>query len=367
MPRSQWNLDRIMRLLAVVAGSALTIYLLAYLSDVLVPFGVAFLLAYMLDPLVTLLQKRVRSRGLAAVMVLLGALLALVLAMLLLVPAIISQMVHLGDLLNRAFQDAEWQRRLSSLVPADWWERLQVLLTQERILATLQNADFWTYVQAVLAKVLPGAWGLLSGSARVLAWSFGFVMVLIYLLFMLIEFGNIRSALLRVVPKEYREPALTFARDFDRIMGQYFRAQTIVAASVGVLFSIAFTIMGLPLGLPFGLFIGALNMVPYLQLASLVPAVLLSLVYSLDTGMPFWQTIAIVLAIYGVIQLIQDLILTPRIMGSALGLSPVAILLSLSVWGKLLGLLGMLLAIPFTCVLIATWGSWVKKNGADGD
>lgn len=103
-------------------------------------------------------------------------------------------------------------------------------------------------------------------------------------------------------------------------------------------------------------------MVPYLQLASVPPAMLLGLVYTLDTGMPYWQTMLILLSIYGVVQLVQDLVLTPRIMGGALGLSPVAILLSLSVWGKLLGLFGMLMAIPFTCVLATTWNKYRRER-----
>jgi len=114
--------------------------------------------------------------------------------------------------------------------------------------------------------------------------------------------------------------------------------------------------------LPFGIFIGLLNMVPYLQIASFVPALFLSLVYALDTGMPFWQVVLIVIGIYAAIQLLQDLVLTPRIMGGALGLSPVAILLSLSVWGKLLGFFGMLMAIPFTCVLLTTWRNFRKEQ-----
>lgn len=187
-------------------------------------------------------------------------------------------------------------------------------------------------------------------------------MIGIYLVFMLIEFPSLRAQLASLVPNEYKARVFGFAKEFDNILGKYFRAQTLVSACMGILFAIGFSILGLPLAIPFGLFIGLLSMVPYLQLASVPPAMLLGLVYTLDTGMPYWQTMLILLSIYGVVQLVQDLVLTPRIMGGALGLSPVAILLSLSVWGKLLGLFGMLMAIPFTCVLATTWNKYRRER-----
>ena len=361
MQNSFWNLDRIMKLIFVVSTLVILFLLLNYLSDVLIPFGVAFLLAYILDPIVRLFQKKIPNRAVASILVLVLFLLLTVGSLSLLLPAIVNQTMHLGDLLARAFEDASWRARLLQYIPENWWERVSYLFTQEQILTTLQRADFWGYAQSILSKVLPGAWGVVSGTARFTVWFLGLAMILVYLTFMLVEFGSLRGQFITLIPISVRSDFSQFAQDFDRILSQYFRAQTLVAGSVGILFSISFSIMGLPLGLPFGLLIGLLNMVPYLQLTSLVPALFLSLVYSLDTGMPFWQVILIVLAIYVVIQLIQDMILVPRIMGNALGLSPAAILLSLTVWGKLLGLLGMLLAIPFTCILLATWQNLRRK------
>jgi len=145
-------------------------------------------------------------------------------------------------------------------------------------------------------------------------------------------------------------------------MSNYFRAQTAVAAIVGTLFATAFSIMGLPMGLPFGLFIGVLNMVPYLQIASIPIAAFLGIIYSLEAGMPFWEVVLMIVIIYAGIQVLQDSIIVPKIMGGALGLSPVLILISLAVWGKLLGFLGLVLAIPFTSVVIATYNSIRIKN-----
>ena len=353
-PSNYWNLDRVMRLLFVVAGAVAALWLVVYLTEVLIPFGIAFLLAYMLDPLVGKVQKKVRSRSVAALLVLLGFFVLLGGAIALLMPTVVNQMVHLGELLTRMVNDAAWRDRLAAYIPTNWRDQLLELLSRERVLSALQNADFWSYAQAALAKLLPGAWGVLEGSARALAWLVGLVIILMNLFFMLVEFGQMRKYIAELVPKAYQVPVYAFTEDADRIMGQYFRAQALVSVIMAVLFALGFSIMGLPMGLPFGILVGLMAMVPYLQLLSIPPALFLSLIYSLDTGMPFWQVVLIVLAIYGVVQLIQDMVLVPRIMGGALGLSPVAILLSLSVWGKLLGAFGIIMAIPFTCILLAT-------------
>lgn len=362
MQASFWNLDRVMKLLFASAGCVALFWLLSYLSDVLLPFGIAFLFAYMLDPLVCLVQRKVRSRVTASLLVLVAAVVLAIGTLLLLAPAVTRQAMHLGDLLATMASDSTWQERLSPYLPPQWKERLAALFTEERLASALRHADFWTYAQAILSKLLPGAMGVLSGSARLIAWCAGTVMIGVYLVFMLIEFSSMRAQLEGLIPKDYKEPVLSFAREFDQILGKYFRAQTLISACMGILFAVGFSIMGLPLAIPFGLFIGLLSMVPYLQLASAPPAMLLGLVYALDTGMPYWQVMLIVLAIYGAVQLVQDLVLTPRIMGGALGLSPVAILLSLSVWGKLLGLFGMLMAIPFTCVLATTWNKYRRNR-----
>ena len=95
-----------------------------------------------------------------------------------------------------------------------------------------------------------------------------------------------------------------------------------------------------------------LNMIPYMQILSIPIALLLGIVYSLDAGIPFWEVALMVTGIYVGIQLLQDLVLVPNIVGKSMNLPPIGILLSLSIWGKLLGFLGLIVAIPFTCLCL---------------
>ena len=136
---------------------------------------------------------------------------------------------------------------------------------------------------------------------------------------------------------------------------------------MGILFSVGFSIVGMPLAVALGMFIGVLNLVPYLQMLGIVPAVLLALVRSNQTGENFWLIILYCFIVFLVVQGIQDLVLTPRIMGKMMGLRPAVILLSLSVWGYLLGFIGLIIALPLTTILISYYRFFVLKEERKGE
>jgi predicted PurR-regulated permease PerM len=145
-------------------------------------------------------------------------------------------------------------------------------------------------------------------------------------------------------------------------MNKYFRGQALVALCVGILFSIGFLIIDFPIAVGLGMFIGLLNMVPYLQLVGFVPAILLAIVKAADTGQNFWFIMLLVLIVFAVVQIIQDTFLTPKIMGHVTGLHSAIILLSLSIWGSLLGILGMIIALPLTTLSINYYQKFVIRK-----
>ena len=145
-------------------------------------------------------------------------------------------------------------------------------------------------------------------------------------------------------------------------MNKYFRGQAMVAFCVGVLFSIGFLIIDFPMAVGLGLFIGLLNMVPYLQLIGFVPTILLAIVKAAETGQNFWMIMLMAVVVFAVVQAIQDAILTPKIMGHVTGLNSAIILLSLSIWGSLMGILGMIIALPMTTLLISYYQKYIVKN-----
>jgi predicted PurR-regulated permease PerM len=150
--------------------------------------------------------------------------------------------------------------------------------------------------------------------------------------------------------------------DVEEGMNKYFRGQALVALSVGVLFSIGFLIIDFPMAIALGMFIGLLNMVPYLQLVGFIPTIILAIVKAADTGESFWLIMLLALIVFAVVQIIQDAFLVPKIMGHVTGLNSAIILLSLAIWGSLLGILGMIIALPLTTLLINYYQKYIIKQ-----
>ena len=132
-----------------------------------------------------------------------------------------------------------------------------------------------------------------------------------------------------------------------------------VAFCVGILFSIVFLIIDFPLAIGFGLFIGLLNMVPYLQLIAFIPTILLALLKAADTGENFWWILFCAFLVFCIVQVIQDGLIVPKVMGKITGLNPAIILLSLSVWGALMGIVGMIIALPCTSLMLSYYQRYI--------
>lgn len=345
-----YTLDRIVRIALAVALVWGVIWLLNLLSDVLIPFAVALLLAYLMNPLVCLVQRRVHNRvaavlsSLALVIVVFGAAGALV------VPQIAAQVRHMAAIIAKLGSE-EIAARAATIVPADLWLQIEAYLQQDQVRELFQSESAVGFAQQVAQRVLPGVWGVISGTASLLMGVIGAGIVVLYLVFLLIDFDRVRDRWTELIPPRLRGPIVGFLRDFSRGMQLYFRGQAVVASIVGILFAVGFTLIGLPMGILLGLFIGLLNMVPYLQIIGLVPAFVFALLHALDTGGSPWLMLGLTGLVFAVVQTLQDAVLVPRIMGKVTGLSPAVILLSLSVWGKLLGLFGLLIALPMTVLL----------------
>lgn len=362
--RRAWTVDRIMQNLIVVLAIGAILWGLNYMSGVLTPFFAAFLLAYILDPLVTKLQKKVRHRIIAVIIVIVGFFAVVLGAGYVFIPMVVGEVRHLGVLIPKMFSDSTWVSRISSVMPGDLWTSIKGMISWDKVAAYMRSIDFWKSVQSVANNILPSAWGLLAKGSNVVAWISGTALVCMYLIFIMLDMPKILHAIVSLFPNKYRGGLSDFSKEVDKFMGSYFRAQSLVALCVGILFAISFALVGLPMGVAFGLLIGVLNMVPYLQLTSIPLAFLLAVVHALETGMPFWEVCLIVTFIYLLIQVIQDFILVPKIVGGSMNLPPVGILLSISIWGKLLGFLGLIVAIPFTCICLVYVDKIQKKAEA---
>lgn len=358
-----YNFDRVFRLAMAAALLAGLIWLLGYLSDVLIPFVVALLLAYMIDPLVRLLERLARKRALAVLLALVLIAGLLVLLGWLVVPLVVSEIAHMGRLISDLVSNSGWAQRAAEKLPPDIWQALKDFLVRPEVRDIFSGTSLSKILEGAARHILPGVWGLITGTASFLLGLLGLSVVALYLIFLLLDFDKIAQGWAGMIPPNLRDPVHGFALDFQSAMSSYFRGQALVASLVGVLAAIGFALVGLPLGVLLGLFVGLLNMVPYLQLIALLPAAMLATIHSLETGADLLMVFAMTGAVFVVVQLIQDGFLVPKILGKTTGLKPWVILLSLSIWGKLLGLFGLLIALPATFLALAYYRRFVLERG----
>lgn len=348
--------DRFVRGLLLVIGVVGLYYLLDALSGVLLPFFVAWLLAYMMYPLIIFLEQKCRIRYrllsiMVAIVVVFGVLAALIVFT---VPPAVQQMVRLSDdLLHYAS---------TYLSGTDIPEQIEFFLHQNFDHNTIVQFFRQDEVVDAIHAAATQAWEFLSGTMSIVWFFVDVMMVLLYLLFFLLDYEKVNKNWLQVVPKAHRAVANHIASDIKREMNAYFRGQALVAFLVGVLFSIGFLIIDFPMAIGLGLFIGLLNMVPYAQTLGFIPAIILALLKSNDTGQSFWLILLMAIVVFCVVQAIQDLFLVPKIMGKAMGLKPAIILLALSVWGSLLGIIGFIIALPMTTLGWAYYQRFVLKE-----
>ena len=344
-----FTFDRVIRI-AITAGIVWgMLTLLAYLSDVLMPFAVALLLAYLINPLVSWIQRRIRikTRVLAVLLSLLVILIIVAGFLIVLIPLIIAEITHMKNLLSGVIDTDQIQGQVFFYVPEEVWSYMTGFIESEELIQLLNYQN----VKELSQQILPGVWGVFSGTISFFIGLLGIVIILLYLIFILVDFEEVSEGWKNLIPPQYKTMIIAVLDDFTSAMQNYFRAQAFIAFIVGILFAIGFWLIGLPMGIFLGLFIGLLNMVPYLQVIGLIPAGLFALMSSLETGESAWFILLMTLLVFVVIQLIQDAVLVPKIMGKVTGFNPAVILLSLSVWGKLLGMLGLIIALPITFLL----------------
>ena len=167
---------------------------------------------------------------------------------------------------------------------------------------------------------------------------------------------------MRIFPKKNRPFWSALMKDVERELNNYIRGQGLVALCMGIMFCIGFTIIGFPMAIGLGILIGIMDLVPYLHTFALIPTAFLAMLKAADTGQNFWLVFGLAFLVFCVVQVITDMVVTPKIMGKAMGLNPAILLLSLSVWGALLGFLGLIVALPLTTLIIAYWQRYVTKE-----
>ncbi len=351
--RKRYDFDRVVRLVITIVCVAVAIYVINYLSGVLLPFLIGGVLAYMLNPLVELIRRvlHLKGRAVASVLAIIIAVATITALLYFLIPYLIDEFAYMGKLLTDYATKSLNDNHVPAAVNAFFrkhvdFNQLSKMLTKEQWMSLAQN-------------IANGTWSVVAGTFDFIVGLVVVLMVLLYMFFILLDYDKITRGFKAAVPPKYRRLAFRMMRDVEQTMSRYFRGQAMVSLLVGITFAVMFYIIGLPMAIVFGLLIGVLNMVPYLQLTSIPVAAFLCLVASVATGGSFWALAGWTFLAYCGCQALQDMVYIPMIMKQQMGLNPAIIFLSLSIWGYVLGFVGLIIALPLTTLIISYYSEFV--------
>lgn len=351
--------DRFVRILASIIILGVVYLLIDRLSSVLIPFLVAWLIAYLLYPIVHFIQYRCRVKSRVASIILTLLLIVGILTGVcyLIIPPILEEIGHLKNIIVEYATTDSTVTSVASEVESFVKHHIDI----DQIVQALTIQDLAQIAEEKIVQFI----SLVSSSVSAIVGVVASLISIIYLFFILVDYELMAEGLFKLVPPTKRSIVRGVMSDLKNGMNGYFRGQTLIAMCVGVLFCIGFLIIDFPLAIPLGLFIGFLNLVPYLQIVGFIPTLMLAMLKAHDTGESFWGIIFAALIVFCVVQAIQDWILTPRIMGKVTGLNAAVILLSLSIWGSLLGFIGLIIALPLTTLLVSYYKRYVLEENSE--
>lgn len=351
-----FNLDRTVRLTLGMIVLVVSALLIDRLSGVLLPFFAAWLVAYMLNPIVDFVQYKLKVKNrLASVLIVLLLLIGVVAGVVALAANSVQSEIQKMHLMTQQYLQSSTAAETPPIVQ----EYLSKLFNSIDLPALM---DFGN-LENLLDYVIPKAFDIVSSSLQYIA---GLVVVfffVLYMFFIMNDFHTLSQEWINLVPKKYRLFAKQMVHDLAQGMDTYFRRQALISLIVGILFSIGFAILGLPMSVAMGMLVGLLNMIPYMHTLGIIPPIIVALVQSSQGGTGFWMMVIWIIVVFCVIQVILDGFLTPKIMGQATGLRPAVILLSLTVWGALLGITGMIIALPVTTMLTSYYRHYIINQG----
>lgn len=351
-----FNLDRTVRLTLGMIVLVVSTLLIDRLSGVLLPFFAAWLVAYMLNPIVDFVQYKLKVKNrLASVLIVLLLLIGVVAGVVALAANSVQSEIQKMHLMTQQYLQSSTAAETPPIVQ----EYLRKLFNSIDLPALM---DFGN-LENLLDYVIPKAFDIVSSSLQYIA---GLVVVfffVLYMFFIMNDFHTLSQEWINLVPKKYRLFAKQMVHDLAQGMDTYFRRQALISLIVGILFSIGFAILGLPMSVAMGMLVGLLNMIPYMHTLGIIPPIIVALVQSSQGGTGFWMMVIWIIVVFCVIQVILDGFLTPKIMGQATGLRPAVILLSLTVWGALLGITGMIIALPVTTMLTSYYRHYIINQG----
>ncbi len=304
---------------------------LSYLTGVLGPILAALGIAYLLNPVLERLVRRGMNRSLGAGLLLVTFIAFFVTLVTIATPKVADQLSEFVRDLPLMFDNLDhWmQDRFGVAMPHDW----RKYLSSSEMRDTLGQSS--GPVKALAEAALGGVFGVLGVLAELL-------LIPVFSFYFMVDWPHLLLRIEHMIPPRRRATVRELAREIDRVIANWVRGQGIVTSILAVLYAIAFTVVGMPLSVPIGILVGVLTVIPFV--GTFVGAGIAAVVTVAGGGS--METLGAVAIIILVLHVLEAAVLTPKIVGHRVGLSESAALLAVVAGGKLLGFVGVVLAVP---------------------
>ena len=311
-------------------------FVLDRLSAVLFPLGMALLLAYLLNPIVTKLHKRGIPRALSILLLLSLLVLLVWLAVLLIIPLVANDLAHFSETVPRALT-----KLANDVVP--WLDKKFGIKVPHTFAEMLKQTgmDAGQLATKLSSALLPVLGATVGSVPAILHLLMNFIMIPVFTFYFLVDFPHLAGGASRLVPPRHRAAATETMREIGTVVSSWVRGQLVVVSILAVLYAIAMSICGIPLAIPVGIIAGLLTFIPYVGTAIGAGLALLMVLLDFSTGALLGVTISFV-----GLHLLESLMLTPVIVGKKVGLGEAGALIAILVGGELLGFVGILIAVP---------------------
>lgn len=315
-------------------ATALFMVALWYLGDVILPFVLGGAIAYFLDPVADRLERMGCSRALAATIITLFAGVIFIVLILLVVPTLINQAVSLFNIAPQLFSD------------------LQVFLT-ERFPQIMDEGSTIRQSLIGLGETIQSKGGellstALSSASSIINIAVLFLIVPVVAFYLLLDWDNMTARVDTLLPRDHAPTVRHLAKEIDKTLAAFIRGMGTVCLVLGTYYAIALMLVGLQFGLVVGFIAGLITFIPYI--GALVGGAL-AIGLGLFQFWGDWVSLGLIAGVFAIGQVIEGNVLTPKLVGNSVGLHPVWLLLSLSVFGSIFGFVGMLVAVPVAASL----------------
>lgn len=355
--REQFTFDKTARTIFFILFVIAITMMIRSIWSVVLPFVLAGIFAYVLLPFVKFVQYklRVKNRIVSVVIVFIVVLSIISTTIILLIPSVKEEINKTIDILSRYDTSGSI---LEMFIPKNINKYINSLNFNALIHENLTTENIINGTKEILNNLN----NVVNGTISAFSWGLVFLIGIVYFIFILVDFEKLVKGFVNLMPQSVKPTCKNIIKETDYYMNSYFRGQAIIALCVALLLSVGLNIIGLPMATVIGILIGVLNFVPYMQIFGFIPLGLMCILMSVQKGENVFWCLFLGYGVMAIVQILQDTVITPSIMGKKMNMRPSLILFSISIWGYLLGFFGMLIALPLTMTIYSVYMKYILKD-----